>query len=246
MQVKAADEPNAQVTALEDLLRRPGLDQGRRERIQRDLILARAGASGERKAAYQIELYFGRSKHWASIHDLRFEVDGFAAQIDHILINRMAEIWICESKHFSEGVVINESGEWQFSWQGELRGIPSPIEQGHRQAHLLGRVFDDGLVSLPRRYGVVPMRPRIRNLVLVSDNAWIDRPNTRLKWVDEVIHAEHLKTRLFDEFDRTPAIRGLTRLIGTSQLMAFAEAIAALHSPKPPNAAARFGLETHA
>ncbi len=62
------------------------------------------------KAAYEIDFHHKASRNWAVIHDLRLEYRGRVAQIDHLLINRWLEFWVCESKHFSEGVAINEQG----------------------------------------------------------------------------------------------------------------------------------------
>ena len=162
------------------------------------------GNRDERDAAYEIELWFGRSQNWATIHDLRIEVDGLAAQMDHLIINRLAEIWVCESKSFAEGVSVNEHGEWVRWWKGRGEGMPSPIEQNRRHVELLGRAFDDGLVKPPKRLGLLPRKPRIRSLVLVSNSARIGRPKRDVDGLDQVIKAEQLKTRLFDEFDKTP------------------------------------------
>ena len=46
------------------------------------------------------------------IHDLRLEVDGRVAQIDHLIIDRFLTVWVCESKHFAEGVGVDEHREW--------------------------------------------------------------------------------------------------------------------------------------
>ena len=62
-----------------------------------------------------------QSKNWFSpieeapvfasvIHDLRIECEGRVAQIDHLLIGRFLDIWVCETKNFSEGIAINEQG----------------------------------------------------------------------------------------------------------------------------------------
>jgi transcription elongation factor Elf1 len=241
MQIKAADGRNEDVIALERLLDRPDVPMATRKRIQDEIAQVRSGEKAERDAAYDIELYFGRSDNWATIHDLRIEIDGLAAQMDHLLINRLAEIWICESKAFAEGVSVNEYGEWSRWWNGRQTGMPSPIEQNHRHVHLLKRVFDDGLVRLPRRLGLISMKPDIKSLVLVSNNARIGRPKHPIKDIGEVIKAEQLKTRVFDEFDKAPSHR-LSRVIGREGLEAFARDLAALHRPIAFDWAARFGL----
>lgn len=241
MQIKASDDRQPDVLALERLLERPDVPAATRVRMDAEIRQIRAGDKGERDAAYDIELYFGRSKNWATIHDLRIEVDGLAAQIDHLIINRLAEIWVCESKHFAEGVSVNDHGEWVRWWKGRSEGIPSPIEQNNRHLVLLQRVFDDRLMPLPRRLGLISMKPDLRSLVVVSNNARIGRPKRVIDGIDDVIKSEQLKTRLFDEFDRASPLR-IRRLIGTDGLEAFARGLASLHRPAAFDWPLRFGL----
>ena len=184
MQVKAAEDRQPDILALERILDRPDLPAATRKRIEAEIRNIRSGEKGERDAAYEIEFWFGRSPNWASIHDLRIEVGGLTAQMDHLLINRLAEIWVLESKSFAEGVSVNDHGEWMRWWNGRPEGMPSPIEQNRRHVHLLGRAFDDGLVKAPRRLGLVPMKPRIRSLVLVSNGARIGRPKRKVEGLD--------------------------------------------------------------
>ena len=241
MRFKAADGHEQDVVELERLLERPDVPAATRKRIEAEIRQIQAGARGERDAAYQIDLYFGSSENWATLHDLRIEVDGLAAQIDHVLINRLAEVWVCESKSFAEGVSINEHGEWSRWWQGRQHGMASPIEQNRRHIHLLERAFDQRLAPLPRRLGLLTMKPRLRSLVLVSNEARISRPKRKVDGIDQVIKAEQLKTRLFDEFDKVPA-HDLTRVIGKEGLEQFARGLAAMHRRAHVDWAARFGL----
>ena len=241
MQIKAADPREPDILALERFLDRPDIPPATAKRIEVEIRRIQAGAKAERDAAYQVELYFGRSQNWATIHDLRIEVGGLAAQMDHLILNRLAEVWVCESKSFAEGVSINEHGEWSRWWHGRQEGMPSPIEQNRRHIHLLERVFEDGLAPLPRRLGLAPMKPRLRSLVLVSDNARISRPQRKVNGLDEVIKAEQLRTRLFDTFDAAPTWDA-TRMIGKEGLEKLARGLAALHRPASVDWAARFGL----
>jgi hypothetical protein len=241
MRIKAADGRQQDVIELERLLDRPDVPQATRKRVEAEIRNIQAGERAEQDAAYHIELYFGSTRSWATIHDLRIEVDGLAAQIDHIILNRMAEVWVCESKSFAEGVSINEHGEWSRWWQGKQTGMASPIEQNRRHIHVLQRVFDQGLAPLPRRFGLVPMKPRLRSLVLVSNDARISRPRRRVDGIDDVIKAEQLKNRLVDEFDRLPP-HDLVRGIGKEGLEQFARGLAGLHRPSHVDWAARFGV----
>ena len=241
MLIKSAAGHEADIAALEALLRVPGVAAQTQQRIEAEIRQIRAGDKAERDAAYDIEFHFGQAHSWATIHDLRVEHGGFAAQIDHLIINRLGEVWVCESKHFAEGVSVNEHGEWSRWWQGRSEGIPSPVEQNHRHIVLLERVLDDGLVRLPRRLGLVAMKPDLRSLVLVSNGAKIGRPKRAVPGLDEVLKVEQLKTRLFDAFDATPAWK-LSRVIGKEGLEAFARDLAALHRPATVDWGARFGI----
>jgi hypothetical protein len=241
MQIKAADGRHQDVIELERLLDRPDVPQATRKRIEVEIRNIQAGERAEQDAAYHIELYFGRSQNWATIHDLRIEVDGLTAQIDHLLLDRTAEVWVCESKSFAEGVSINEHGEWSRWWHGKQAGMASPIEQNRRHIHLLQRVFDQGLAPLPRRLGLVPMKPRFRSLVLVSNDARITRPKRKVDGINEVIKAEQLKTRVFEQADKASAL-DIARVMGKEGLEQFARGLAALHRPSHVDWAARFGV----
>jgi Nuclease-related domain len=241
MKIKGADDRAHDLGELERLLDPADVPVATRKRIEAEIRQIQAGAKGEADAAYEIELWFGRSKNWATIHDLRIEVDGLPAQIDHLILNRLGEIWVCESKHFAEGVSVNEHGEWTRWWHRRQQGIPSPTEQNRRHIVLLPRAFGDGLVPLPRRLGLVPWKPSFRSLVLVSNSARIGRPRRRVDGLEDVIKAEQLKTRLMDEFDRTPSWK-LAGVIGTEGLEKLARDLVALHRPARVDWAARFGL----
>jgi Nuclease-related domain len=241
MQIKPADNRSGDIATLEGLVARDGLLPLKRKEIERELRNLRAGIAGERAAAYEMELYFGRSKNFMTIHDLRFDVGGYVAQIDHLILNRLGEVWICESKHFAEGVSVNDHGEWSMYWQGQPQGIPSPIDQNRRHALLLERVFDDGRVPLPKRFGLAPMKPILRSLVLVSNNARIGRPPRAVAGIDEVIKVEKLEQRVRGALDDAPTIR-IARMMGTEGLEKFARGLSALHEPSNVNWTARFGL----
>jgi hypothetical protein len=145
------------------LLERPDVDEGTRRRIETEVRRIRAGAAGERDAAYEIEFHSGAHPGRATLHDLRLEVDGRIAQIDHLYINRLMDAWVLESKHFAEGVAINDHGEWTGFFGGRPYGMASPIEQNRRHVAVLEQVFATGLVQLPKRLGLT-IRPRIRPL----------------------------------------------------------------------------------
>lgn len=145
MEIKVADDKQPQIEALTALLARTDLDAPTRKRIDQEIWNIRTGAKGEREAAYEIEFHCRNNRNVMTIHDLRIECDGRVAQIDHLVITRLFEIWVCESKWFSEGVSINDHAEWVAYYGSKPRGIASPIEQNKRHIAVLNDVFARGL-----------------------------------------------------------------------------------------------------
>ena len=242
MLIKAADDKQADLDALAYLLTRPDVNGATRRRIDQEIRTIRAGVKGERDAAYEIDFFCRDRPNWAVLHDLRLEVDGLVAQIDHLLISRLLIFWVCESKHFAEGVAINDHGEWQRYWNGHAQGMASPVEQNRKHTVTLRRLFDSGLVTLPRRLGIT-LKPDYRSLILVSNEARIARPRREAKvdGLDTVIKAELLAQTIDKQLNQAnPLI--LSRLISTADLERLARDLAALHRPSHVDWTARFGL----
>ena len=82
MLIKAADDKQPQIDELEALRTRPDVDAETKAHIDREIKNIRAGARGERDAAYQIDFDYAKESNRVVIHDLRLEVDGRVAQID--------------------------------------------------------------------------------------------------------------------------------------------------------------------
>jgi hypothetical protein len=245
MQIKAADDKQPQIDALNTLLGRPDVDAATRRKIETEIRQIRAGAAGERDAAYEIEFDFGGNPNRMTIHDLRLEVEGRVAQIDHLIIDRLLSIWVCESKHFSEGVAVDDFGEWTGFYNRRPFGIGSPIEQNRKHITVLGDVFAKRLVDLPKRLGFT-IKPDLRSLILVSKDARIHRPKTksaraRIEGLDSVIKVDQLNTVL----DRDWESKGITnfgRHAGKSEIERLARQLVALHLPTSVDWTARFGL----
>lgn len=244
MLIKEADDRETDIAALKALRDRPDLDTWTRERADQELRRLQAGGKGERESAYEIELLLGANKKHATIHDLRIDVNGRVAQIDHLIIDRSLGITVCQSKHFAEGVRIDEFGEWT-SYRGrDEYGIASPIEENRKHIEVLQDVFDRGLVEMPSRLGLA--KPRFSSLILISPNARIDRPRgqagKRLGGLDTVIKTDQLRATL----DRQWAAlgRGLEvgNVVSAATLERVARDLAALHRPIKRDWQTRFGV----
>jgi len=82
-------------------------------KIEQELRSLRAGIKGEQESAYLIDFDYRDSEKIVIIHDLRLEINGRVAQIDHLLIHRTMNCFVLETKHFHAGIQITEEGEFK-------------------------------------------------------------------------------------------------------------------------------------
>lgn len=79
--------------------------------------------------------------------NLKFEVGGETAQIDHLLLHKYG-FTIIESKSVYGEIRVNGSGEWSRSFKGDWYGIPSPIVQAENQQAILKQTLQTNADSL--------------------------------------------------------------------------------------------------
>ncbi len=245
MLIKKADNKTKDIETLQELLNRPDASADAKRKIEQEIRNIQSGAKGEADAAYEIDFHYGPSKNWAVIHDLRIEHKGRVAQIDHLLVNRFLDIWVCESKRFSEGIAINEQGECSMFWQGRPQGIGSPHEQNAKHIAVVKAACDDGTVELPKRLGF-SIKPSLTGLVVASKNARISRPKTKGWWNDGIVKADSVKARIEKSFDSDNNILLAAKIVGSDTLEGFATRLAALHVPATFDWHAKFGLPKEA
>jgi hypothetical protein len=243
MIIKRMDSKLEDIRELEILLRGK-LSYHQRFLIERELKAIKSGVSGERDSAYYVDFYFGDSRNWAVIHDLRLEHKGKVAQIDHLLINRFFDIYVLESKSYSDKLRITPEGEFQAYYGKGWIGIPSPIEQNKRHIHLLNLFLKQHDI-LPKRVGIT-IRPRFKNLILVSQKSVIRRPPKKKFDTGSVIKADTLRTKIDREVDKgmnpLSDLATLSKICSSSTLMKTARTLAGFHKPKKIDFKARFGL----
>jgi nuclease-like protein len=244
MLIKSADDRQPDVAVLEKLLARPGINSTTTSAIERELRTIRAGAKGERDAAYEIDFDYATSPNRAVIHDLRLDLNGRVAQIDHLIIDRLLTLWVCESKHFAEGVGVNEHGEWVAFYGGRAHGIPSPIEQNRRHIAVLGDVFHQQLVAPKKRLGMT-VKPVFRSVILVSNNARVSRPKTKagVDGLNTVMKVEKLQSTIAKDADAR-SLSSIARVVSSETIERLALDLVGLHRPWSVDWEARFGLAT--
>ena len=240
MIIKLPDDRRQDIAELQTLLCRRDIDIATKARIEQQLRNSQAGIRGEQEAAYEMKLHYGSSPNWMVLHDLRVEFDGMIAQIDHLVINRLLETWVCESKHFSEGVAVNDKGEFAAFYGGKPYGVPSPIEQNRRHILILRRIFDSGVINLPKRLGFT-IKPDMRSLILVSKAARISRPKRKIAGQETIIKSDMLFSEI-NKSNEESGLMSLGKVVGCDTLEAVAKEIASLHKPFRPDWHARFGL----
>ena len=230
MIIKEVDSKKRDIDILTQLLRRCDLSEANRCQIQKRLNRLYSGIKGEAESAYQLNFYFGQSHDWIILHDLRLVDRRQVAQIDHLLINRCLQIFVCESKRVAGSIIINEFGEFSHQYQGKIQGMPSPLQQNKRHITILKNILKTQ-INLPKRMGI-KLQPSIYSLILVANEANIHRPKNRLTDLSCIIKNEQIKTaiaRYTNKFNLLP----LMKKISAATLQDFGEQLCNLHRPAP-------------
>lgn len=245
MKIKSATDRQDELETLQRLLEHPQASERQRSQIELEIRMLRAGIRGEAETAYELDFHLRDSTNWAVLHDLRIEHAGRVAQIDHLLINRFLECWVCESKHFSEGVAVNAQGEFTAFFNGRPRGVPSPIAQNERHIDVLEALMNSPTFPLPKRLGMT-LRPSFISLVVVSKGARIQRPTPTPPAFQGILKSDQVWQYIQRDMDRASlvSVAGcLSKLVGSDTLRSLAEGLAGQHRPIRVDWAAKFGLD---
>src|SRR6266404_543293 len=215
---------------LQDMRRRLSgpLPAYRRERLQKELAITLAGLKGEKDAAFYIDFHLKDIANWAVIHDLRLEWKGRVAQMDHLLINRLLEFYVVESKSFRTKVRFANGGWERLTYYNRWEGIPSPSEQNDRHIAVLQEVIRDNRLA-PTRLGI-PIKASFFNVVVLQPSCSIEG-----KYPDEIlvyrVDSFVKKIRAIDPF-----ALDVLKIIYPETLHQIAGALVAYHKPRvtPP------------
>ena len=228
MILKSKDSTDAHLQQLDAALQ-GSLSDSERQRIEKERAIFKAGADGEKEAAYHIDFHLRDSQNWAVIHDLRIECNGRVAQIDHLLINRFMQMYVVESKNFRTKVRLANGGWERLNWK-HWEGIPSPVEQNERHITVLKDVISTHKLS-PFRLGL-PIPVDFVNAVLVNPSCSItgDFPS------HVSIYKMDTFVRTITNEDPTPlgAMASLLKVVSSKTIEEFAGKLVAHHKPAPP------------
>ncbi|NOS98426.1 MAG: NERD domain-containing protein [Methylotenera sp.] len=242
MNLKEPDTKQPQIDDLERLLQVATGDK--KNKIQKELNMLRAGIKGEQETIYHINFNLRDSKNYAVIHDLRLEINGNVAQIDHLLINKTLRIYCLETKHFNSGFKINDDGEF-LQWNSlkkAYEGIPSPLAQNKRHISVLNDIFDTQ-IKLPEKLGYI-LYPSFHSRIVINNNARIERS---AKFDSkELVKSEQLFESIKNDFDDLGigiGIGTLLKIVSYREIEDIANQLIKLHKPINIDYTAKYGLE---
>lgn len=193
---------------------------------------------GKSRPPFYINQIFSKS---FKAHDIRLNVDGDIAQIDHIAMNKYGAVFLFETKNFSNDVKIDEDGIFNFydSRKKDFRPFPSPIEQSKRHERVLRKAFE--------QIGFIPIA--VEHFVIFDYKAKISKPKTGFDNVCYPDMLEKAHEKFVNSIDVVGAFKGLGNLaLRTikSDSLAVEESLQVLidrfHQPAEIDYRAKFGI----
>ncbi len=242
MIIKEKDSKQSEIDELSSLLAL-NLPEGKKSLIKKELNCLKSGERGEKDSAYYIDFDFDSSKNHAVIHDLRLEFENKVAQIDHLVINRLFDFYVLESKNFSDTLKITTEGEFLKAHNNKYNAITSPIEQNRRHIFLLDKVIKHYNI-MPTRLGI-QLSPTFRSYILVSPQSRVIKPSKEHFDASMVIKADTLRSQINKEFDErkfSGVITDIGKLSSAETVMEITRKLAKLHKPAKIDFKSRFGI----
>ncbi|WP_296752035.1 NERD domain-containing protein [Thiobacillus sp.] len=240
MILKSVDKKDDQIADLERLGTIAPAD--RKAKIEQELRAVRAGLKAEQEAAYLIDFHLKDSKNTLVIHDLRLDVGGRVAQIDHLLLHRTLTVFVLETKSFRAGLKITDDGEflrWN-DYKKTFEGMASPVAQNERHVLVLKDAFKQ--LDMPTRLGM-RLSPTFEPYVLVSPNARVDRPKKHE--TSRVLKADMLIDAIDKRFEKESVLEtvaAMAKFVSTDTLQDIGRQLVRRHQPIKFDYAAKFGL----
>ncbi len=188
MLIKSVDDKSKRLALLQDLQKSSLLNARQKEWLRVELRNLTAGIKGEREAAFHLDGHYKDSQNNVLLHDLRFQIDGEVAQIDHLVINRTGYMVLIETKNYSGDLEVNAHGEFTVRYGKDRYGIPSPYEQSRRHARILSKLL--GLLEISTRTDKLP---EFYNVVMMHPQAIIQRPDTKVFDTSFLIKADQFR-----------------------------------------------------
>jgi hypothetical protein len=157
------------------------------EKAKRQLYMLQKGLQGEKEVEYILRHTF--SDRWVCINNLSlFLEDGRQSQIDHVVINPLKEVYLIETKNFTNDIKVDADGRFSYMDKKtrDWKAFPSPLAQTERHEGVFRTVLDDAGIQMDAFY----------HYVVVGFGANLSKPK---KGFENVCRAEDLKKRFVDQ-----------------------------------------------
>lgn len=177
-------EDNLQLRELIELSKR--VKSNKKKLIDRDILLLKAGISGEKNVYYELKNSF---IPMICLHDLRIEEDGYVAQLDFVVITNKY-IMILETKKLNGDILINESGDFIRSIKNnhgkvvKKEGIYSPIAQNDRHV----RILENMLI----KNKIIKKCPVISGVVIANPKSIVNKSKATRKIKEEIFRYDQV------------------------------------------------------
>ena len=244
MIIKNKDNNQDSIDYLSDLLERDFSDE-KKSLIEREIKSLYSGSSDKETASCFLNVEFKQSNNWILIHDLRLDLNGEVAQIDHLLIGRAMDVFVIDSKNYTYDVLISENGDFSYFYNDSPYPIPSPIEQNQQLIKLLDKFLIENEL-LPKRLGMT-LNPNYKNIVLLSPKSQLTKPLKGIYDCSAVMKTDKFSERFTDGLDSDDALDDMTsiaKVVSKDSLQRFAEKIVLHHKPVSTDYVARFSLDS--
>ncbi|MCK9381771.1 MAG: NERD domain-containing protein [Sulfuritalea sp.] len=233
MLIKSADDKKKRLRLLQELAKSDRLDERQKDWLRDEYRRLAPGTSGERDAAHYLDMSFSGGMNHAVLHDLRLEADGQIAQIDHLVVDRLLNFFLLETKTYNGSLHVNEHGEFMVEYAGERRyGIESPLEQSRRHETVLKKVLER--LKITGRAGTTPT---FVHIVMVHPKGIIHRPAANKFDTSMIIKADQFATwhsKHVDKMDAAAVLAGALNLRGRDTVKDWGEMLKAEHRPTNP------------
>lgn len=135
--LKESSSAKIYLERLEELRNMPGLPSELSDKLDREIMITKAGILGEDQIMFELK---NSGMDLIVLHDLYFEdSEGNGAQIDFLVITPYVNVFI-ECKNLYGNITINEKGEFirtiQYGSKWYKEGIYSPVTQNERHLQI--------------------------------------------------------------------------------------------------------------
>jgi hypothetical protein len=233
MLIKSPDDHRKRLRLLEELKNSDRLDDRQKDWLRNEYRRLAPGLAGERDAVHYLDLSFSGGENHAVLHDLRLEIDGQVAQIDHLIVNRLLMFYLLETKTYSGSLHINEHGEFMVEYANERRyGIESPLEQSRRHETVLKKTLEQ--LGITGRAGT---EPTFVHVVMVHPKAIIKRPPADKFDTSMIIKADQFRTwhlKYVDAMSTGSFLAKTVNFRGRDTVKEWGELLKSAHRPTNP------------